>query len=148
MGRPTKLTPELQAQIVKDIGDGAYDWIAAQAAGIAPSTFWRWMQLGEKGNHTYSEFCKEVKQARAKARVKAEAKVFKSNPFAWLRYGPGRDRPGEPGWTDSVELNGSEERPLHVFSHDAAVAAIARRSTGDHQASGAAESGDDGAKVG
>ena len=30
----------------------------------------------------------------------------------WLRYGPGRERPGEPGWTDSAQLSGPECGPV------------------------------------
>src|SRR5262249_19759838 len=37
-----------------------------------------------------------------------------AEPLAWLRMGPGRDRPGEPGWTDAppTEATGSGGAPL------------------------------------
>ena len=52
--------------------------------------------------------------ARAQARAQREAAVAQQNPLAWLRMGPGRERPGEPGWTDAqrTELNASEGRSL------------------------------------
>jgi len=116
MGRRTKLTPEVQKSIVKLIRGGAYDYQAARASGIDDSTFRRWMRAGENGNSKYRPFCAEVRQARAAARTAAEIEVCKDNPLAWLRYGPGRERPGEPGWTESskVEVTGDKARPLSI----------------------------------
>ena len=116
MGRRTKLTPELQESIVDLIRKGAYDYQAARANGIDDSTFYRWMRAGEKADSVYRQFCREVREARAEARTAAEIQVRKDNALAWLRYGPGRERPGEPGWTESVkhEISGDEARPLHI----------------------------------
>ena len=116
MGRRTKLTAEVQEGIVDLIRQGAYDYQAARANGIDDSTFYRWMRAGEKADSVYRQFCKEVREARAEARTAAEIQVRKDNPLAWLRYGPGRERPGEPGWTESskVEISGDEARPLHI----------------------------------
>jgi hypothetical protein len=106
-GRKSKLTPEVHALVVERIRDGAYDWVAAQAAGIDPTTFCRWMKWGEKGQGgpEFRQFCQEVRQAHAEARAGAEAEVRKTDPFKWLRYGPGRERPGAPGWTDSQAVD-------------------------------------------
>ena len=62
------------------------------------------MRQGEQADSgIYSDFHEEVRQARAQSRVAAEAEVRRDNPLAWLRFGPGRQRPGEPGWTESRE---------------------------------------------
>jgi len=116
MGRRTKLTPEVQASIVKLIRAGAFDYQASLASGIDASTFYRWMKAGEDADSVYRPFCTEVQQARAEARTAAEIQVRKDNPLAWLRYGPGRERKGEPGWTESVkhEIAGDEKRPLRI----------------------------------
>jgi hypothetical protein len=117
MGRLPKLTPETQKTIVAYIRSGAFDWVAAEAAGIGASTFRRWMKAGERGHRTYSGFYAAVREARAQARVTAEVEIRKVNPLAWLRYGPGRDRgPDAPGWTDSkdITLKGDEEAPIPV----------------------------------
>ena len=42
--------------------------------------------------------------ARAQARAAAEIEVRRDNPAFWLRVGPGRSRPGAPGWTDRQEI--------------------------------------------
>lgn len=112
-GRRPKLTPEVHYQVVSFIRAGAYDWVAAEAAGIGKSTLYRWLQRGEEaGSGAYHDFYIDVRQARAQARLAAETEVRRENPLAWLRFGPGRDRPGEPGWTQSrdVTLNGLPTR--------------------------------------
>ena len=115
VGRRTKLTPEVQTAILGSIRLGAYDWVAAQASGIGPRTFYRWIAAGEKyADSPYRQFWQEVCQARAHARMMAEAFVRKDNPLAWLRYGPGRERPGEPGWTESREVTGPGGEALTI----------------------------------
>jgi len=114
-GRKTILTAEIQKKILGYIRQGAYDWVAAQACGIGSRTFYRWMSAGEKNaNSPYRQFWQEVSQARAEARVLAEADVRKTQPFNWLRCGPGRERPGEPGWTEGHEITGPEGKELVV----------------------------------
>lgn len=152
MARPTKLTPEVQAGIVESIKAGAFDWVAAQAAGVDPRTFYRWMAQGASGRGRFSQFCQEVKQARAHARKIAETEVFKNNPFAWLRYGPGREKPNEPGWTDSVELSGNDEKPvtfaIRPIDYRALSAPLSPRSVGDRDSSGEDQNLRDGSPVG
>ena len=104
-GRKSKLTEQVQQQIVSYMRAGAFDWVAAQAAGIGKTTFYRWMQSGEAGRRPYANFYEAVCEARAQARVAAETEVRRDNPLAWLRYGPGRARPDEPGWTESREIS-------------------------------------------
>lgn len=106
MGRKTRLTPDIQKDIVDRVRIGAYPWVAAQSCGIPPSTFYRWMASGEKDSQSrYREFWEMVTAAAAYARMLAEGEVRKEDPFKWLRYGPGRERPGEPGWTDSTQVD-------------------------------------------
>lgn len=114
MARRTLLTPEVHKTIVDNVREGAYDWVAAQAAGIDPRTFYNWMKWGRNGRPSYVQFFQDVSQARAQARAEAEINVRKDNPFNWLRYGPGRERPGEPGWTESHEHTGAEGGPMQI----------------------------------
>jgi hypothetical protein len=107
-GRPTLLTPERHKAIVAAIRAGAYDWVAAQANGVNPATFILWMRKGEReGKRPYLQFFEDVRVARAQARLSAEIEVRKDQPFNWLRFGPGRERPGEDGWTESKEIRHS-----------------------------------------
>ena len=104
-GRRTKLNPETQRIIVQYIRNGAFDYIAARAAGIGKETFYTWLN---DPRPLYRQFRDEVEKARGEARVAAEIEVRRENPLAWLRYGPGRERRGEPGWTDMKQVSGPD----------------------------------------
>lgn len=69
MARPTKLTDEVRAAFLAAAKVGATDEIAADHAGIAPSTFYKWMELGRAGRKPYAEFLEEVMRARATCSV-------------------------------------------------------------------------------
>lgn len=124
MGRRSLLTPDIQATIVVAIESGSFDYVAAAAAGISERAFRFWVEWGaehekavEEGRDApqradsarYGDFFAAVRAARASARQKAEARVYEEDPFKWLRYGPGRDRPGAPGWTDGDASGGVTE---------------------------------------
>lgn len=107
MARPTKLTAETHQRVVQLVRGGVFDHVAARAAGIDPATFRRWMERGEREVGPYRTFREDVLRVRAEARASAEARVFAERPFEWLRYGPGRDRAGEPGWTEPLRVEHS-----------------------------------------
>ncbi len=46
MGRKTKLTPELEAEIVGNVRKGLSNKAACRMAGIGETTFYRWLQCG------------------------------------------------------------------------------------------------------
>lgn len=108
MARPTLLTPERHKGIVAAIRAGAFDWIAAEANGIDRETFKLWMRNGARSeSEPYLSFVLDVRAARAQARLSAEIEVRRDQPFNWLRFGPGREREGEAGWTESTEIKHS-----------------------------------------
>ncbi len=63
LGRPTLLTPELQASIVERIKRGNYPSVAAGACGIGRTTFKIWMSRGRSGEEPYGAFRTAVKDA-------------------------------------------------------------------------------------
>lgn len=67
MARPTKLTPDVRDRVATMIRSGAYAEQAARAAGIAPSTYYSWLERGEGGERPFSEFSEAVKTAEAQA---------------------------------------------------------------------------------
>ena len=70
MGRPSKLTPEVQERICQAIRAGNYYEAACAYAGIHYSTFRKWMQKGETAKSgKFREFFEAV------TRVEYEAKV-------------------------------------------------------------------------
>jgi hypothetical protein len=119
-GRPpgsVSLTPEIQDKIVAFIRAGAFDYIAAQAGGIALRTFHDWMARGE-GRHStrppttrLRAFARAVRRAQAEARVVAETRVFRERPHWWLTHAA-RTRPGEEGWTTPRNDAGLDQHHL------------------------------------
>jgi hypothetical protein len=77
--------------------------VAAEAAGIGRRTYYRWMKRGEQGEEPFADLRAQVHRARALARIGAEQRVRDEHPLSWLRLGPGRERKGQPGWTEAVE---------------------------------------------
>lgn len=59
MARPSKLTPERREKIASLIQAGNYASQAAQAVGISPRSYFRWMEEGEK----VSEKCEAWQEA-------------------------------------------------------------------------------------
>jgi hypothetical protein len=106
-GRPpgsVALTPDIQQTIIAFIRAGAFDYIAAQAAGLSPRTFQDYMARGE-GRHPTRRptarlraFAHAVRRAQAEARVVAETRVFQQRPHWWLTHAA-RTVPGHDGWT-------------------------------------------------
>src|SRR3990167_3122115 len=75
-GRPSKLTPEIQAKILEFVRAGNYLHIAAVASGIGETTFRRWMEQGEaqpKGR--FHTFRRSLLAAEAQAEAETIARV-------------------------------------------------------------------------
>lgn len=99
MGRPSKLTPEVQAAIVKGVRAGNYPEIAAQSQGIHRATFFAWMERGRTGEAPYSDFRDAVTRAKAWAerkmvRVVRTAAVTDSRAAEWYLERSASDRWG------------------------------------------------------
>jgi hypothetical protein len=103
MGRPTVLNEQVYRKLLEALRGGAFDWVAAEAAGIHRSTFYNWLARGEQGEQTWAGFAREVLRARAQARLRAEGRLLEQDPLNWLRLGPGRERRGRPGWTEAAK---------------------------------------------
>ena len=120
MARARTLTAEVTGQILGNLRLGCFDREAAEAAGVSWETFHEWVLRGEGKHPTLkptaplAQFAREVRQAKAQARRDAEWEVRKTNPLAWLRYGPGREQPSHPGWTacDRTEVTSPDSEPV------------------------------------
>lgn len=125
--RPVLLAePDTVSLLTNAIAAGAFDHAAAEAAGIHPGTFRRWMARGEEALaleangdpvpddlEPYRALCAQVRTARAGARVRAENRVFTENPLAWLRYGPGRHKGDQEGWTAALHAEVEHSGEVH-----------------------------------
>lgn len=75
MGRPPKLTPEVQGEITSAIVAGATYKAAAEYAGVSYDAFNEWMRRTGK---QYVQFRQSVERANARARVNLLARIQQS----------------------------------------------------------------------
>lgn len=80
IGRPSKLTPELQAKIIKSLEAGNFLETAAESNGVGRATVFRWIQEANEGHPDPSRaiFRDAVIEARAKAESTMVSLVFRA----------------------------------------------------------------------
>jgi hypothetical protein len=79
---------------------GAYPLEAAEASGVPAEVFRRWLaRSGRRRRGPMALLGPAVFEALATARVFAATEVFKTNPLAWLKHGPGKETSDRPGWS-------------------------------------------------
>lgn len=84
MARPSKLTAQATERIVQAIKAGNYAEAACRSAGIGVSTFYRWLERGEREKAgPYHAFAEEVRRAEADAEVHAVAILRRAMPDDW-----------------------------------------------------------------
>jgi hypothetical protein len=95
------LTAAVAHLIVSYVRAGGYPHVAAQAAGVPREVFEDWLRRGAEpgGRALYRDFRRDVLQAHAQARLKAEVAMLEDRPLDWLKCGPGKETADEPGWT-------------------------------------------------
>jgi hypothetical protein len=82
-GRPPKLTAEVQEAIVRAVRAGATYRTAAQAAGIAESTFRLWRSQARQGKKQYLAFLAAIKKAQAEFLCECAARVLAAGLETW-----------------------------------------------------------------
>jgi len=111
----TKLTPEVAQTILAYIEAGAWDYIAAEMAGVSARTVREWVRRGEGKDPDrpptpeLAEFALNWRAAKAKARGVREMQVADTRPGYWLEH-TARSEPGRPGW--GAPLPGSEDEEM------------------------------------
>lgn len=117
MGRPVKLTPEVQAEIVKRLSSGCSVEVAAAAAGVSRRTAFAWIERGQAAigesvpatEVPFVEFAQAVDRARAEVEVLALATIMNAarkgawQAAAWFlertnpeQYAPQKKKMGRP----------------------------------------------------
>jgi len=122
-GRPTVLTLDVMQTLEEHIREGAFEWVAAEAAGISRRTFYYWMKRGSAGRSRTRTWRRGCGRRRPHARLEAEKRVRHESPLSWLRLGPGRERAGKPGWTLPVQGRFEESPDVQGGDDDAAMLA-------------------------
>jgi transposase len=113
VGRPTKLTPEVQRAICESIALSIPNKYAADEAGIDEDTFASWMRRGREGRAPYAAFYRAVTRARASAVKSLTVRVLGggkgSAGATWLLERRFRE---DYGPSQKLELSGDPEKPL------------------------------------
>jgi len=112
VGRPCKLTPELQEKIAQAILAGAYVETAAAYAGISKETFYDWLKQGAKQKRgKYKDFSDAIKKAMAESELRDIATLTRASSSQWQAAAWKLERrfPQRWGRREKVELEGSSE---------------------------------------
>ena len=84
MGRPNKLSPEIQERICSALRGGNYESAAAAAGGVGSSTFHRWMERGRLAKSgPYRDFWVAVTRARDAAELSLVSMWVAAMPSDW-----------------------------------------------------------------
>jgi hypothetical protein len=125
-GRPSKLTRELIAKLARAVARGNYVEVACAEVGIAKSTFYEWLQLGQAApSGPHREFSDAIKKAQASAEARdlavidaaAQAGVWQAAAWKLERRSPER-------WSLRVrgavleELNSALDRLKRAFASE------------------------------
>lgn len=97
--------PTNSNEIAAFVRAGGFSHVAAEAAGTPWGVFEQWMQKGsaKKAKPHFRNFYEAVTQAKAQARLGAEMQALKTDPVAWLKFGPGKETKDTPGWSTTVK---------------------------------------------
>lgn len=79
-GRPTSLTPEVQAAICDALEKGNYRATAAAAAGVHRNTLINWEKWGEEGKAPYADFLTAMQMAEAKSEMQLLEDIRTARP--------------------------------------------------------------------
>ena len=113
-GRPSKLTPDVEAKVCQAIRAGNYIETAAAYAGVSKDTLYAWLKRGASvRSGPYRHFSDAVSAALATAEVSAVAAVAKGagkdwRAAAWMLE---RTRPERFGPRQRLDIGGAEGAP-------------------------------------
>lgn len=110
-GRPAKLTPRVQASLVRDLKAGLTRACACVRAGITYATLKTWVHRGRKGgkdNAAYSTFLAAVKKAEQDAVARNVGVIQKAARKTWQAAAWWLERKAPQDWarTERQEVTG------------------------------------------
>ena len=106
MGRPSKLTPDSQAQIVKALRAGATRTDAAHSAGVDYTSFLNWMDAGQKAKSgKFFEFFHTVTVAESEVRISLANSIAIAGKTDWRAAEAYLKRRDPLHWGDRVQVN-------------------------------------------
>ncbi len=146
IGRPTKLTPELQAKILTAVRAGNYVETAAAHAGINKATLYDWLKRGaDEESGIYREFSNAIEKAWADAEVMDVLLMSKAAQENWqaVAWRLERRHPDRWGRRERIEHAGqvSMQHGVNAGDLNAVLAALGYDPLGTTLPRGADEAG-------
>lgn len=112
-GRPTKLTAEIQDEIIKAIKAGNYIETACALVGISKETLYYWLRRGAeaKRNNIYKQFSDAVKKAMAFAEARDVSIIGEAGKTNWQAAAWRLERkfPDKWGRRDALKVESKSE---------------------------------------
>jgi len=97
-GRPTLLTPDLEAAICTYIAeDDMYPEVATCLAGASRASYYNWCAWGKEGKQPYADFLDSIKEAEAWCELNLN-RAQKANPKFWAMYMTQKERRFPDRW--------------------------------------------------
>lgn len=118
MARPRKLSDAVQRTLTFALQEGASVEHACDYAGIAPSTYYEWLQRAEAGDEGFVEFAEAVTRARGHGVVTdlcAISDAVRAHDWHAAAWRLQHRYPAEYG--AKLKISGDEANPLRVL-HD------------------------------
>lgn len=113
MARPTKLTDESQATIIRALSAGGTREDASHAAGVEYNTFLNWMKRGEKAKKgEYFEFFGAVTKAEADVRLSLANAFASAGQKDWHAAADYLKRRDPANWGDRLKLSSLSDDDL------------------------------------
>lgn len=119
IGRPTKLTPELQKEICATLLQGAYVETAAALHGVTKQTLYEWFKRGNQGEAPYDAFIDAVKRVEAQSETIALNRINTAaeDPKNWTAAAWRLERKHPDRWGRREKVDLSIEGEVTVEHH-------------------------------
>ena len=115
MGRPSKLTPEIQAKLIQAIRAGSHLITACRLVGVDYSSFRRWMIKGEKqSTGRFREFCEAVRVCEAELEIRLVATWRQATVDDWRAASEFLSRRYPDRWSPSTRVRVEVERQVEA----------------------------------
>lgn len=115
MGRPNKLTPEIQQKIVDAIRMGNYIETAAAFAGINKSTLYDWLKKGARSKSgKFREFSNAVEKALAESEIRDVAVISAASKDNWQAAAWRLERKFPDRWGRKSRIEANLEHSGHL----------------------------------
>jgi len=133
-GRPTSLTPEVQAAICKSLSQGVWFAHAAEGAGISRESGKEWLKLGQGfvrdsstrkwvrvakvGPEPFASFALAVREAKANANISEQRRIASADDWRAAAYLQERRNPKVFGERLRIEVDAKVQKSLDAFLKD------------------------------